>query len=162
MAALVASPSRPLPGSRSLTAGVATSWLARPRCLQFRLFDPGAFGRAFEAFLDDSRAAGVGILTIVGRRPCASRSTAPQAVCRYTLSPPRKGCADGDWVEGRRKVRERILASRTLLATLSLDGLLVAGYAMHALTGTTAKVLVQGGDYIFALKDNRPAEVGPL
>ena len=60
---------------------------------------------------------------------------------------------------GQRAVAEgenEILAARALLSTLALDGLLVTGDAMHAQTETAALVLAQGGDYLFALKDNRP------
>ena len=48
------------------------------------------------------------------------------------------------------------LAARSLLGTLALDGLLVTGDAMHAQAETAARVLAGGGDYLFALKANRP------
>jgi predicted transposase YbfD/YdcC len=44
-----------------------------------------------------------------------------------------------------------------VLETLALDGLLVTGGAMHAHEGTAQVVLDRGGDYLFALKANRPA-----
>jgi predicted transposase YbfD/YdcC len=49
------------------------------------------------------------------------------------------------------------LAARALLETLALDGLLVTGDAMHAHEGTAQVILDQGGDYLLALKANRPA-----
>src|SRR5690606_31724109 len=50
-----------------------------------------------------------------------------------------------------------ITAARALLATLSLDGSLVTGDAIHAQAETAQLVLDRGGDYLFALKANRPA-----
>ena len=49
------------------------------------------------------------------------------------------------------------LAARALLETLALDGLLVTGDAMHAHDGTAQVILDRGGDYLLALKANRPA-----
>ena len=49
------------------------------------------------------------------------------------------------------------LAARALLETLALDGLMVTGDAMHAQAETADVVLARGGDYLFALKANRPA-----
>ena len=50
-----------------------------------------------------------------------------------------------------------ITAARALLATLALDGALVTGDAIHAQAETAQLVLERGGDYLFALKANRPA-----
>ena len=49
------------------------------------------------------------------------------------------------------------LAACALLETLALDGLLVSGDAMHAHEGTARVILERGGDYLLALKANRPA-----
>ena len=50
-----------------------------------------------------------------------------------------------------------IPAARAMLESLALDGMLVTGDAIHAQAGTAAVILAQGGDYLFALKANRPA-----
>ena len=50
-----------------------------------------------------------------------------------------------------------ITAARALLATLALDGALVTGDAIHAQAETAQLVPERGGDYLFALKANRPA-----
>jgi predicted transposase YbfD/YdcC len=50
-----------------------------------------------------------------------------------------------------------ITAARALLATLTLDGALVTGDAVHAQAETAQLVLDRGGDYLLALKANRPA-----
>lgn len=61
---------------------------------------------------------------------------------------------------GRRAVasgENEITAARALLATLTLGGALVTGDAIHAQSETAQLVLDRGGDYLFALKANRPA-----
>ncbi len=61
---------------------------------------------------------------------------------------------------GQRALAEgenEITAARALLATLTLKGALVTGDAIHARTGTAQLILDRGGDYLFALKANRPA-----
>lgn len=50
-----------------------------------------------------------------------------------------------------------ITAARALLATLTLDGALVTGDAIHAQAETAQLVRDRGGNYLFALKANRPA-----
>jgi predicted transposase YbfD/YdcC len=49
------------------------------------------------------------------------------------------------------------LAARAMPETLALDGVLVTGDAMHAQADTAEVILGRGGDYLFALKANRPA-----
>jgi predicted transposase YbfD/YdcC len=49
------------------------------------------------------------------------------------------------------------LAARRPLETLALAGLLVTGDTMHAHEATAQVILDQGGDYLLALKANRPA-----
>ncbi|MFO1156473.1 MAG: ISAs1 family transposase, partial [Rhodospirillales bacterium] len=50
-----------------------------------------------------------------------------------------------------------ITAARELLQLLDLKGALVTGDAIHCQHGTAALVLARGGDYLLALKANRPA-----
>lgn len=123
----------------------------------FRLLDPEAFGRAFEAFLDDLGAAGAGVLAIDGK---TLRRSFDRAAGRSPLHLVTAFGTGARVAIGQKAVAEgenEILAARALLATLALDGLLVTGDALHAQTETAAQVLAQGGDYLFALKDNRPA-----
>jgi hypothetical protein len=49
------------------------------------------------------------------------------------------------------------VAARALRETLALDGLLVSAHAMHAQDATAQVILERGGDYLLALKANRPA-----
>jgi predicted transposase YbfD/YdcC len=123
----------------------------------FRLLDPEAFGRAFEAFLDDLGADGTGVLAIDGK---TLRRSFDRAAGRSALHVVTAFGAGARVAIGQRAVADgenEILAARALLTTLALDGLLVTGDAMHAQTETAALVLERGGDYLFALKDNRPA-----
>ena len=123
----------------------------------FRLLDPEAFGRAFEAFLDNLGADGTGVLAIDGK---TLRRSFDRAAGRSALHVVTAFGAGARVAIGQRAVADgenEILAARALLTTLALDGLLVTGDAMHAQTETAALVLERGGDYLFALKDNRPA-----
>ena len=104
----------------------------------FRLLDPAAFGRAFEAFLDDLGAAGDGVLAIDGKtlRRSFDRAAGRSALHVVTAfgSGARVAIAQRAVPEGENET----LAARALLGTLALDGLLVTGDAMHAHEGTAA------------------------
>jgi hypothetical protein len=123
----------------------------------FRLLDPAAFGRVFEAFLDDLGADGAGVLAIDGKtlRRSFDRAAGRSALhvvtvfgshARLSIGQRAVGCGDSE-----------ITAARALLATLTLDGALVTGDALHAQSATAQLILDRGGDYLFALKANRPA-----
>jgi predicted transposase YbfD/YdcC len=123
----------------------------------FRLLDPEAFGRAFAAFLDDLGAKGSGVLAIDGK---TLRRSFDRAAGRSALHLVTAFGTGARVAIGQKAVAEgenEILAARKLLETLALGGLLVTGDALHAQSETAAQVLAQGGDYLFALKDNRPA-----
>ena len=105
------------------------------------------------------------------RRRAGDRRQDPAAVvrpgCRALGPAPRhrlrRGRAGGDRAEPAVAAGENeTLTARALLETLALDGLLVTGDAMHAQAETAALVLAQGGDYLFALKANRPAMLGEV
>lgn len=123
----------------------------------FRLLDPDAFGRAFEAFLGDLGADGPGVLAIDGK---TLRRSFDRAAGRSALHVVTAFGADARLSVGSRAVapgENEITAARALLATLALDGALVSGDAIHAQAETAQLVLDRGGDYLFALKANRPA-----
>ena len=123
----------------------------------FRLLDPAAFARSFETFVDDLGAAGDGVLAIDGKTlrrsfdRAAGRS--PLHVVTAFGTGARVAIAQRAVAEGENET----LAARALLETLALDGLLVSGDAMHAHQGTAQVILDRGGDYLLALKANRPA-----
>lgn len=123
----------------------------------FRLLDPEAFGRAFAAFLDDLGADGAGVLAIDGK---TLRRSFDRAAARSPLHVVTAFGTGARLAVGQAAVaagENETLAARALLETLALDGLLVTGDAMHAQAETAARVLERGGDYLFALKANRPA-----
>ncbi len=51
-----------------------------------------------------------------------------------------------------------IIAARTLLGLLDLNGARVTGDALHCQDGTAALIQERGGDWLFTLKANRPAQ----
>lgn len=123
----------------------------------FRLLDPQAFGRAFEAFLSDLGSDGPGVLAIDGE---TLRRAFDRAAGRSALHGVTAFGADARLSVGQRAVapgENEITAARALLATLTLDGALVTGDAIHAQAETAQTVLDRGGDDLFALKANRPA-----
>lgn len=123
----------------------------------FRLLDPAAFGRAFEAFLGDLGADGAGVVAIDGK---TLRGSFDRAAGRSPLHVVTAFGAQARLSVGQRAVapgENEITAARALLATLTLGGALVTGDAIHAQTETAQLVLDRGGDYLFALKANRPA-----
>ena len=123
----------------------------------FRLLDPGAFGRAFEAFLTDLGAEGAGVLAIDGK---TLRRSFDRAAGRSALHVVTAFGTGARVSLGQRAVapgENEITAARALLATLTLDGALVTGDAIHAQAETADLVRARGGEYLFALKANRPA-----
>lgn len=122
----------------------------------FRLLEPEAFGRAFEAFLSDLGADGPGVLAIDGK---TLRRSFDRAAGRSALHVVTAFGADARLSFGQRAVapgENEITAARALLATLTLEGALVTGDAIHAQAETAQIVIDRGGDWLFALKANRP------
>lgn len=98
----------------------------------FRLLDPEAFGRAFEAFLSDLGADGGGVLAIDGK---TLRRSFDWAAGRSPLHVVTAFGAEARLSVGQRAVapgENEITAARVLLAALALDGALVTGDAIHA------------------------------
>lgn len=123
----------------------------------FRLLDPEAFGRAFEAFLADLGADGTGVLAIDGK---TLRRSFDRAAGRSALHVVTAFGSDARLSIGQKAVapgENEINAARALLATLTLEGMLVTGDAIHAQAETAQLILDRGGNYLFALKANRPA-----
>lgn len=122
----------------------------------FRLLDPAAFGRAFEAFLDDLGADGSGVVAIDGK---TLRRSFDRAAERSPLHVVTAFGAEARVVIGQRATGSKeneAVAARALLETLTLDGALVTGDAAHTQSDTAELILAKGGDYLFALKANRP------
>ncbi|MBW7860854.1 MAG: ISAs1 family transposase [Rhodocyclaceae bacterium] len=128
----------------------------------FRMLEPEAFGQAFAAFLDDLGAGGEGVLAIDGK---TLRRSFDRAAGRSALHVVTAFGAGARVSIGQRAVAEgenEITAARALLGLLSLEGQMVTGDAIHAQAATAQIVLERGGDYLFALKANRPAMLGEV
>ena len=123
----------------------------------FRMLDPEAFGACFGRFLEDLGAASMGVVAIDGK---TLRRSFDRAAGRSPLHVVTAFGADARVVLGQKAVSgggNEITAARALLEALMLDGVLVTADALHCQAETAATVLEGGGDYLFALKRNRPA-----
>lgn len=123
----------------------------------FRLLDPEAFSRCFARFLDDLGAAGQGVLAIDGK---TLRRSFDGAAGTSPLHVVTAFACETRMVLGQRAVAEgenEIVAARALLELFDLHGVLVTADAIHCQTETARVVTAKGGDYLFALKANRPA-----
>jgi predicted transposase YbfD/YdcC len=123
----------------------------------FRLLDPAAFATAFSAFLDRLGEKGEGVLAIDGK---TLRRSFDRATSTSPLHVVSAFASDRRLVLGQAAVGEtgnEITPARDLLALLDLDGLLVTGDALHCQSETAQLIAGKGGDWLFALKANRPA-----
>lgn len=122
----------------------------------FRLLDPAAFGRVFGAFLEDLSADGSGVVAIDGK---TLRRSFDRAAERSPLHVVTAFGTEARVVIGQRATASKeneAVAARALLETLTLEGALVTGDAAHTQSDTAELILAKGGDYLFALKANRP------
>ncbi|KQT07326.1 transposase [Methylobacterium sp. Leaf399] len=123
----------------------------------FRLLDPHALCSAFGHFLDVLGSEGSGGVAIDGK---TLRRSFDRAVGTSALHVVTAFAADAKLVIGQKAVAagsNEIVAGRALLELLSLNGALVTADAIHCQSETARTVLARGGDYLFALKGNRPA-----
>ncbi len=123
----------------------------------FRLLDPAAFAACFTRFLDSLGAAGRGVLAIDGKTLRRSFDRAAHASPLHVVT---AFACDARLVLGQVAVPEggnEITAARALLGMLDLSGMLVTGDAIHCQGETARLVAERGGDWLFALKANRPA-----
>lgn len=123
----------------------------------FRLIEPAQFNTAFAAFLDQLGDKGAGVLAIDGK---TLRRSFDKAAGRSALHVVSAFASDRRLVLGQAAVAKganEIVAARELLALLDLTGVLVTGDAIHCQNETAALIAAKGGDWLFALKANRPA-----
>jgi predicted transposase YbfD/YdcC len=110
----------------------------------------GCFGRFLEALGED----GAGVVAIDGKTLRRSFDKARGASALHVVT---AFAADAKLVIGQKAVAEggnEITAVRVLI---DLTGALVTADAIHCNAPTAQKVLDRGGDWLFALKANRPA-----
>ncbi len=124
----------------------------------FRLLDPAAFATCFAAFLDGLGADGAGVIAIDGK---TMRRSFDRAAGRSPLHVVTAFAADARMTIAQVATagkESEIIAARTLLGLIDLNGALVTGDALHC-QGETARLIKQrGGDWLFTLKPNRPAQ----
>jgi predicted transposase YbfD/YdcC len=123
----------------------------------FRLLDPDAFEACFARYLGALAEQVAGVVAIDGK-------TARRSFDRQTGRPPlhliSAWACEQRLVLGQRRVDDganEIVALPELLALLALEGCIVTADAMHCQKDTAQAIVAQGGDYVLALKANRPA-----
>jgi predicted transposase YbfD/YdcC len=124
----------------------------------FRLLDPAAFAACFARFLDGLGEAGPGVIAIDGK---TMRRSFDRAAGRSALHVVTAFAADARMVIGQVAAGDKeseIMAARALLGLLDLDGVLVTGDALHCQGETARLIRTRGGDWLFTLKANRPAQ----
>lgn len=124
----------------------------------FRLLDPAAFAGCFSAFLDGLGADGPGVVAIDGK---TLRRSFDRAAARSPLHVVTAFAAEARVVVGQVAAgtkESEIVAARQLLGLLDLDGVLVTGDALHCQGETARLIRDKGGDWLFTLKGNRPAQ----
>ena len=128
----------------------------------FRLIDPDALSGCFGRFLDALGAGGAGVVAIDGK---TLRRSFDRAAGANPLHVVTAFAAEAQLVIGQKAVvagGNEITAARALLELLDLKGALVTADAIHCNVETAQTVLARGGDYLFALKANRPATLADV
>jgi predicted transposase YbfD/YdcC len=119
--------------------------------------DPGLFKACFMSWVEGLRAAEPDLIAIDGK---TSRRTHARGKGRDPLHLVSAWASRQRLVLGQEAVggkSNEIAAIPPLLERLALDGALVTIDAIGAQAGIAATILRRGGDYLLALKQNRPA-----
>jgi predicted transposase YbfD/YdcC len=127
-----------------------------------RLIDPEALSACFGRFLDALGADGGGVVAIDGK---TLRRSFDRAAGASPLQVVTAFAAEAQLVIGQKAVAaggNEITAARALLELLDLKGALVTADAIHCNAETARTVRARGGDYLFALKANRPATLADV
>ena len=128
----------------------------------FRLLDPAAFAACFAQFLDGLGTAGRGVLAIDGK---TLRRSFDHAASASPLAAVTAFACEARLVLGQVSIPpggNEITAARTLLGLIDLTGMLVTGDAIHCQVETARLVRERGGEWLFALKANRPAMLAEI
>lgn len=128
----------------------------------FRLLDPAAFSACFGRFLNVLGEDGRGVLAIDGK---TLRRLFDRAARASPLHVVTAFACDARLVIGQAAVPEggnEITAARSLLGLLDLTGMLVTAGAIHCQSETARLVAERGGEWLFALKANRPAMLAEI
>lgn len=128
----------------------------------FRLLDPAAFGACFARFLEGLGEDGRGVVAIDGKTLRRSFDRAAGASPLHVVT---AFACEARLVLGQAAVPpggNEITAARALLGLLDLTGVLVTGDAIHCQAETAALINARGGEWLFALKANRPLMLGEV
>jgi predicted transposase YbfD/YdcC len=123
----------------------------------FRLLDPAAFEACFARYLAALAERVQGVVAIDGK---TARRSFDRQNGRAPLHLISAWACETRLVLGQLRVdgkSNEIPAVPELLALLAVDGCIVTADAMHAQKTTAQAILEGGGDYVLALKANRPA-----
>ena len=128
----------------------------------FRLLDPAAFAICFQRFLDDLGADGSGILAIDGETLRRSHDRAAGKSALHVVTAFAAGARIAVGQVAAEDKENEIVAARKLLGLFDLNGALVTGDAMHCQGETARLVRERGGQWLFSLKANRPAQLAEV
>jgi predicted transposase YbfD/YdcC len=123
----------------------------------FRRLDPVAFEGCFARYLAALGERVQGVVAIDGK---TARRSFDRQKGRAPLHLISAWACEQRLVLGQLRVEDKsneIPALPELLAVLALDGCIVTADALHCQNKTAAAILARGGDYVLALKANRPA-----
>jgi predicted transposase YbfD/YdcC len=122
----------------------------------FRLLDPQALSSCFGRLLEEIGADGAGVIAIDGK---TLRRSFDRAAGRSALHVVTAFASEAQLVLAQKAVAEgsnEIIAARELLELFDCKGALVTADAIHCNSATAGAILERGGDYLLALKENRP------
>jgi hypothetical protein len=127
----------------------------------FRLLDPAAFATCFASFLDGLGQDGTNVIAIDGKtmRRSFDRAAGKSALHVVTAFAAGARMTIGQVASGDKG--SEITAVRSLLGLIGLidlTGMLVTGDALHCQGQTARLIKERGGDWLFTLKANRPAQ----
>ena len=119
----------------------------------FRVLDAAVFERCFRQWVASLVGAAQGVVAFDGKTVRGSKdgpNTALHLVSAYATA---LGVSLGQ--EGTAGKGNELAAIKALLDTLVLKGCIVTMDALGCQTGIAEKIVVQGGDYVLAVKDNQ-------
>ncbi|MCB1444496.1 MAG: ISAs1 family transposase, partial [Rhizobiaceae bacterium] len=122
----------------------------------FRLLDPSSLSSAFGRFVEALGADGAGVIAIDGK---TLRRSFDRAAAKSPLHVVTAFAAEAQLVLGQTAGgagENEIVAARALLEMIDIRGALITADAIHCNRDTGRAVLDRDGDYLFALKNNRP------
>lgn len=127
----------------------------------FRILDPERFAACFASFVEQLSEAGRAVLAIDGK---TLRRSFDRAAAASPLHLVTAFACERRIVLGQAAVAmgEEVAGARAVLELLDLKGMLVTGDALHCKAETARLIRARGGDWLFAVKANRPGTLRDL